>query len=280
MEGSEIRKDIRQMLEEDIGTGDVTTESLVSEKKKTKAKIIAGRSGYLAGVLEARAVFEELGVSSEPKASDGDRIEEGDTLIEAEGPARGILTAERVALNLLSRMSGIATATREMLDKAREADSEVQIAATRKTAPLLRKFDKKAVESVGGRPHRFNLEDFVLIKDNHLKLVKSVAEAVEKAHESYPSEKVEVEVDSLEKAIEAAKAKADVVMLDNMSPKEIKEVIKELEKSSLRDRVILEASGGINPSNVKEYASTDVDIISSSYMTMRAPALDMSLEIE
>ncbi|KXA99279.1 hypothetical protein AKJ42_03445 [candidate division MSBL1 archaeon SCGC-AAA261C02] len=277
---SKTQEDIRQMLEEDIGAGDVTTESLVSEEKKAKAKITAGKSGYLAGIPEAQAVFEELEVSSNPKASDGDKIEAGDTLIEAEGLARGILTAERVALNLLSRMSGIATATREMLDEARKVNSEVQIAATRKTAPLLRRFDKKAVESVGGEPHRFNLEDFILIKDNHLELVESVAEAVQKARESNPSEKIEVEVDSLEETIEATEAGTDVVMLDNMSPEEIKEIIRELEESGLRDKVILEASGGVNPSNVKEYASTGVDIISSSYMTMQAPALDMSLEIE
>lgn len=268
------------MLKEDVGAGDVTTESLVSEGKRARAKIIARQSGYLAGIPEVKAVFEELGVSSDSKVADGDKIEAGDTLIEAEGPARGTLSAERVALNLLSRMSGIATATREMLDEARKVNAEVQIAATRKTAPLLRRFDKKAVESVGGEPHRFNLEDFILIKDNHLKIVGSVAEAVQKARESNPSERIEVEVGSLEETIEAIKAGADVVMLDNTSPKEIKEIIRELEKSGLRDKVILEASGGVNPSNVAEYASTGVDIISSSYMSMQAPALDMSLEIE
>ncbi|MEA1904294.1 MAG: carboxylating nicotinate-nucleotide diphosphorylase [Candidatus Hadarchaeota archaeon] len=268
------------MLKEDIGYGDVTTESLIPEGKEAKAKIIAEQSGYIAGIPEALAVFDELEVKAKALVSDGDKVRPGDTLIEADGPARGILTAERVALNLLSRMSGVATATREMLDKARKVNSKVQIAATRKTVPLLRKFDKKAVRTVGGEPHRYHLGDFVLIKDNHLKLVRSVADAVGRAHEANLSKKIEVEVDSLEGAVEAAKAEADVIMLDNMSPAEIRKAIKELKKEDLRDEVIIEASGGINPTNVGEYASTGVDILSSSYMTMQAPALDVSLEIE
>lgn len=279
MVGSETRDDIRKMMEEDIGRGDITSESLISEETETGAEVIAGQSGHLAGIPEALAVFEELGIEAEAKFSNGDEIESGDVLIEVEGSARKILAAERVALNLLSRMSGIATATQEMLDEAREANSEVQIAATRKTAPLLRKFDKRAVEAVGGEPHRYHLGDFVLIKDNHLNLVDSVPEAVERAREEGLSDQIEIEVDDEEEAVSAAEAGADIIMFDNFEPDEVKEAVEILEKSDLRDQVILEASGGIDPSNVGEYAASGVDVISSSYMTMRAPALDIKLEV-
>lgn len=277
---TEYMKDIKSMLKEDIGTGDITTESLIPDDVKVKSEVIAGQPGYVAGILEAENIFKELMVNSEAKVSDGDKIDTGEILMNVEGSARGILSAERVALNLLSRMSGIATATREMLNEARKEDPEVQIAATRKTAPLLRRFDKKAVEIAGGEPHRFNLEDFILIKDNHLKIMGSVTSAVYKARELNPTEKIEVEVKSLRGVIEAIKAGADMVMLDNVKPIDLKDIIIELDKLGLRDKITLEASGGININNVREYASTGVDIISSSYMTMQSPALDISLEIE
>lgn len=279
MVDSETRDDIRKMMEEDIGRGDITSESLISEETETGAEVIADQSGHLAGIPEALAVFEELGIEAEAKFSNGDEIESGDVLIEVEGSARKILAAERVALNLLSRMSGIATATREMFDEARKANSEVQIAATRKTAPLLRKFDKRAVEAVGGEPHRYHLGDFVLIKDNHLNLVDSVPEAVERAREEGLSDQIEIEVGDEEEAVSAAEAGADIIMFDNFEPDEVKEAVETLEKSGLRDQVILEASGGIDPSNVREYAASGADVISSSYMTMRAPALDIKLEV-
>lgn len=272
------KQKIRRMLDEDIGSGDVTSKAVIPQGATSESEVIAKQSGILAGVAEASAAFEEMGAKVEAIKGDGDRVNSGDVVMGVEGPAYGILAAERTALNLLARMSGIATATREMIDRASEVNSKVQIAATRKTAPLLRWFDKKAVEIAGGEPHRFNLEDFILVKDNHLKIVGSAAEAVERARESNPSEKIEVEVDSLEGALEAADA--DVIMLDNMSPIEIGNVIEELGKAGMRDELIIEASGGINPANVGEYASTDVDIISSSYMTMQAPALDLSLEIK
>lgn len=275
----ETREDIRQMLEEDAGQGDVTSESLIDKEIEARAKIISGQGGLIAGVPEALAVFEELEVNAEAKATDGGVVEAGDVLMEIEGSARKILIAERVALNLLSRMSGIATATRQMFEEAGKADTEVQIAATRKTAPLLRSFDKKAVEVAGGEPHRYHLGDFVLIKDNHLKLVSSVSEAVKRAREAGLSDKTEIEVTEIEEAVSAARAGADIIMLDNFEPDEAHEAVKVLESEGLRDQVILEASGGINLSNVRDYAATGVDVISSSYMTMKAPALDIKLEV-
>ncbi|KXA90134.1 hypothetical protein AKJ57_04425 [candidate division MSBL1 archaeon SCGC-AAA259A05] len=276
---SEAREIIRQMMEEDRISEDVTSKSLIPEEARARGEIIAGQPGVLAGVQEALTVFEELGVEAEPVKSDGDRVEAGAVLVEVEGPARGILAAERVALNLLSRMSGVATATRNMQEGAKKANPEVRIAATRKTVPLLRDFDKKAVELVGGEPHRYHLGDFVLIKDNHLKLVDSVPEALKRAREAGLSDQIEIEVSSREEALSAAENGADIVMLDNFGVEEAGETLEALKSAGLRDEVVIEASGGIDPSNVAEYAALGVDVISSSYMTMRAPAFDVKLEI-
>lgn len=274
------REKIRQMLEEDIGLGDITSKAVISSETQAKAEVIAGGSGVLAGAREASTAFKEMEVEVKIIKGNGNSINSRDIVARLKGPARGILAAERVALNLLSRMSGIATATREMLEKARERNPEVKIAATRKTAPLLTSFDKRAVQIAGGEPHRYGLDDFILIKDNHIKLSGAITKAVEKARKSNPSKKIEVEVNSLGEALETVKAGAEMIMLDNISPSGLKEVIEELEEAGVRDKVIIEVSGGINPSNVGEYAQAGVDIISSSYMTMQAPALDVSLEIE
>ncbi|MDI6642690.1 MAG: carboxylating nicotinate-nucleotide diphosphorylase [Candidatus Hodarchaeaceae archaeon] len=273
------RKKIREMLAEDLGLGDVTSKAIVQPNIRVNAEIITKQAGVLAGVAEATMVFEETGVKVRALKSDGADIKAGDVIIRLEGPARGILAAERVALNLLMRMSGIATATRELIDLARRKNSKVVIAATRKTAPLLTYFDKRAVVVAGGEPHRYRLSDQVLIKDNHLRLVGSVVEAVRRARKVARRAKVEVEVSKPEEVLVAAKAGADTVMLDNMKPADIKRAIRLLEREGLRSRVLLEASGRIDTSNVGDFAAAGVDIISSSYMTMRAPALDMSLEI-
>lgn len=279
MVDSETREDIREMVDEDFGFGDVTSESLIPEEKRAEAEVIANQKGYLAGIPEAMTVFDELDVNAEKKYSDGDAVEQGDVLIKITGSARNIMAAERVALNLLSRMSGIATATKEMQKRAERENPDVQIAATRKTAPLLRKFDKRAVEAVGGEPHRYHLGDFVLIKDNHLALVGSVSEAVENAIEVGLSEKIEIEVTEKDEAIAAAEAGADIVMLDNFSPDRAQRTVEALEEKGLRDEAIIESSGGIDFSNVQEFAAVGVDVISSSYMTMIAPALDIKLNV-
>lgn len=276
---AEVRADIKSMIKEDLEMGDVTTESVVAEAIGSKGEIIAGESGYVVGMPETILIFEELEAAVKNEVSDGDKIETGDVLAEVSGPAHGILAAERVALNLISRMSGVATATKEMISKAEEANPEVKIAATRKTIPLMRRFDKRAVKVVGGEPHRYHLGDFVLIKDNHLKLDGSVPKAVKKARNADLSEKIEVEVTSKQEAVSAAGAGADIVMLDNFEPEEAREAVEALEGADLRDEVTIESSGGIVPSNVKDYAAAKVDIISSSYMTMQAPVLDIKLDI-
>ena len=273
-----VRKKIREMLAEDLGSGDVTSEALVHREAKARASVIAKQSGIIAGVAEAAIAFKEMHVRAKIIKSDGARVRAGDVIMRLDGPARGILAAERVALNLLMRMSGIATATRELIDRARRKNPKVIIAATRKTAPLLTHFDKHAVTVAGGEPHRYRLSDHILIKDNHIRLVGAVIEAV-RLSRKVKRVKVEVEVNKLADAVKAARAGADIVMLDNMGPADIVRTIRMLKREGLRDRVVLEASGRIDPANVGSFAVTGVDMISSSYMTMRAPALDMSLEV-
>lgn len=276
---AEVRADIKSMIQEDLKMGDVTTESVVDESVESQGEIIAGENGFIAGIPEIIFIFEQLEVVVNNGISDGDEIEAGDLLAKVSGPAHGILAAERVALNLISRMSGVATATKEMISKAEQVNPDVKIAATRKTIPLMRKFDKRAVKVVGGEPHRYHLGDFVLIKDNHLKLDGSVPEAVKRARYAGLSEKIEIEVTNKQEAISAAEAGADIVMLDNFEPEGARETIEALERADLRSEVTIESSGGIVPSNVKDYAATKVDVISSSYMTMQAPALDIKLDI-
>jgi nicotinate-nucleotide pyrophosphorylase (carboxylating) len=275
-----VRKKIQEMLEEDIGSGDITSESLVRPETRATAEIVAKDDGILAGVAEAMIAFDEIGVKAEAIKPDGAKIKAGEIVIRLEGPARKILAAERVVLNLLMRMSGIATATRELIDKARPKNPKVVIAATRKTAPLLSYFDKRAVLVAGGMPHRYTLSDHILIKDNHLRLVGSISEAVQKARKAARKSKIEIEVTKPEDVVVAAKAGADIVMLDNMKPVEVAKAVSILKREGLREKIKLEVSGGIEPSNVGSFAAAGADIISSSYMTMRAKALDMSLEIK
>lgn len=267
------------MLADDIGFADVTSEALVPTRAIAIAEIVTRQSSILAGVEEAASAFEELGVRVKATKVEGKTIKAGDVLMRLEGRARSIFAAERVALNLLMRMSGVATATREMLKLARKVNPKVVVAATRKTLPRFSYFDKRAVRAGGGDPHRFGLDDCVLIKSPHIKLTGSVKEAVKRARRASFTKKIEIEVSNAKDALEAARSGADIVMLDNMSPTEVKRAIELLKRAGLRERVLIEASGGIKPANVTSYVATGVDIVSSSYMTFKAPALDMNLEI-
>ncbi|MEM2865950.1 MAG: carboxylating nicotinate-nucleotide diphosphorylase [Candidatus Hadarchaeales archaeon] len=276
-----VRHKIRQMLAEDLSFGDLTTEALVDPKLVVRARIVCKERGVLAGVQEARMAFEEMGVKTLGSKEDGEELKPGDVVMEVEGPAQGVLKAERISLNLLMRMSGVATAARRMVEKAREVAPKVRVAATRKTLPLLTYFDKRAVVVGGGDPHRWRLDDGVLVKKDHLELVDSIEKAVKRVREAVSfTKKVEVEVTTAEQALEAARAGADIVMLDNVLPSEARRAVEELKRAGLRERVIVEVSGGITPDNLQEYARTGVDVVSSSYMTFRALAVDMSLEVE
>jgi len=271
---------VREALAEDLGLGDITSELVVPEDTWAVAEVLAEEEGILAGVEEAALVFKLLGCSVLESKPDGSRIRPGEVVMRVEGPARALLAAERTALNFLMRMSGIATATAKMVELARAVNPRVRIAATRKTAPGMRYFDKKAVALGGGDTHRLRLDDCVLVKDNHIAIVGSVAEAVRRAREAVSfTKKVEVEVSTPEEALEAARAGADIIMLDNFSPEEVRRALELLEEAGLSSKVVVEASGRIRPENVADYARTGVDVISSGYLTHSAPALGFSMEV-
>lgn len=274
-------KHLMAFLEEDLGLGDVTTEALIPEGLKTHARIIVKEDGIIAGLEEAKILFELLGLEVKCLLKDGDRVEGGTVVMEIFGEARSILMAERTALNILMRMSGIATATRRIVDEIKACGYRTKVAATRKTAPGLRYFDKRAIALGGGDPHRLHLDDALLIKDNHLALSGGLREALRKAKEAKSFTKmVEIEVSSVAEAIEAAEAGTNAILLDNMAPQDIRKVVEALEERGLRSKVLLEASGGITSDNVLEYAREGVDIVSLGSLTHSVRALDISLKVE
>lgn len=270
-----IKKKILEYLEEDLYYGDVTCV----EDRNVVANIISKDDGVIAGVKVAKIAFESFGIEVLSSIKDGDLISKGDVVMRVKGNSKDILMLERTVLNILMRMSGIATVTAEMVEKARSVNSNVRIAATRKTTPGFRIFEKMAVEIGGGDAHRFGLGDCVMVKDNHIAVVGDLVKAIRLAKSASFTKKIEVEVRSVEEALIAAKEGVDVIMLDNFKPWEIEEVIALLEKDGVRKNVLLEVSGGITPENVKEYAKTGVDVISTGYITHSAKALDLSLII-
>ena len=265
-----------KFIEEDAPFGDITSEAVIPEGVRAKAVIMAKQEGVIAGVEEAKALFEHFGVKVEVKKRDGEEVRRGDVILELEGDARAILLVERTALNVMGRMSGIATEVRRLVERVKAVNPKVKIAGTRKT--LLKPIDKRAILIGGGEPHRFSLSDAILIKDNHLALVP-LGEAIKRAKAFSAYKVIEVEVESLEGALNAVKAGADVVMLDNMTPVQIAKTIEALKREGLRDRVKIEVSGGITPENIEEYAKLDVDVISLGYLTHSIRNFDVSLEI-
>lgn len=265
-----------RFIEEDAPFGDITSEAVIPEDVKAKAIIIAKGDGVIAGVEEAKALFEHFGVKVSVKKHDGELVKKGDVILQLEGNARAILLVERTALNVMGRMSGIATEVRRLVDKVKAMNPKVRIAGTRKT--LLKPIDKRAILIGGGESHRFSLSDAILIKDNHLALVP-LEEAIKRAKEFSVYKVVEVEVENLEDALKAARAGADVIMLDNMKPEEIEKVLEALKRERLRDKVKIEVSGGITPENITEYARLDIDVISLGYLTHSLRNFDVSLEI-
>jgi nicotinate-nucleotide pyrophosphorylase (carboxylating) len=274
-----LEEKLRQFLTDDIGLGDVTSQAVISANLTAKAVVVAKEAGIAAGIEEAVIMSESLGLKATAKVSDGDSIKNKQILLEISGNAQTILCLERTLLNLLSRMSGIATATRILTQKLKQSGSKTRIAATRKSAPGLLYFDKKAVALGGGDPHRLHLDDMILIKDNHLAIVGNVEEAVMKAKANASfTKKIEVEVTNAEDALKAAKAGADIIMLDNFSPKQVKDAVKTLRNAGF-SKLLLELSGGITSENLLEYAAAQVDIISMGELTHAVKALDISLEI-
>jgi nicotinate-nucleotide pyrophosphorylase (carboxylating) len=271
---------LRRMLAEDLGQGDVTSALIVPENCTAEAEVIAKEEGIAAGIEEAIVLLESLGLKYEAYVKDGDEIKPKQVLMKISGDARTMLSAERTLLNLVSRMSGIATATRKIVEKVQKAGYKAKVACTRKTAPGLLYFDKKAVLVGGGDPHRLHLDDLILIKDNHIAIVGSVEKAVKKAREKASfSKKIEVEVTKIEDVLKAAEAGADLIMLDNFSPTQVEEAVKILKKAGFYGKVVLEASGGITADNVLDFASKGVDILSLGEITHSVKSLNISLEI-
>ena len=262
-----IEEKLREFLKEDIGFGDITSEALIGDDQMADARIFYRENGIAAGLEEVATLFQILGCNVKTLVRDGDEVNAGEILIEIKGPAKSLLAGERTSLNILGRMAGIATAVAEMVAVVDEVSPNTRVASMRKTMPGLREFDKKAVVLGGGDTHRFRLDDCVLIKDNHLTLMPSVAEAVKRARNRVSFTKlIEIEVETLEAAVEAAEAGADIIMFDNMSPAEIRSSLSNLAERDLKDGRLFEASG--------------VDVISMGYFTHSVRSLDVKLKIE
>jgi nicotinate-nucleotide pyrophosphorylase len=267
---------ITAALKEDMPMGDITTDSTIPEDVTTKAYLVAKEEGVLAGLDVAERVFQILGTSTvfNRKKEDGDDLKKGDIIAEIDGNARELLKGERTALNILQRMSGIATAAKAFSDKIK--DLPASVVDTRKTTPGLRYLEKYAVRVGGGSNHRFCLSDGVLIKDNHIAACGGIKSAVERAKRSVPhTVKIEVETESLEQVKEALESGADIIMLDNMSLELMSEAVKLINK-----RALVEASGNVNLERVRDIALTGVDIISVGSITHSVNALDISLRIK
>lgn len=266
------KKQLIAFLAEDIGKGDVT--SVLLPRKKITAKIISREKAIVAGVSHAKEIFKLKGCSVTIVKKDGSRVNPNDVILKIAGDAGKILTCERTALNLLTRMSGIATQTSELVKKI---SNKTKLYATRKTAPGLRYFDKEAVEIGGGVRHRLRLDEMVMIKDNHIAVSDSLLSLIKSAKKKH--KKFEVEVENTASAVLAAREGATIIMLDNFSPEQIKKTIHVLKGEKLRDKVLLEASGGINAKNIAKYGKTGVDIISVGSITNSVKGIDMSLEV-
>lgn len=275
-----LEEKLRRFLEEDVGQGDVTTYLTIPENIIVEADVVVKEGGLVAGMEEALVLCESLELQAKPLTSDGAQVKPKTSIMHIVGDARTVLSAERTLLNLLSRMSGIATATNRLLGKVRAAGYTTHVACTRKVAPGLGYFDKKAVFLGNGDTHRLHLDDLVLIKDNHIKIVGNIKKAVRRACETVSfSKKIEVEVASVEDALEAAKAGADIIMLDNFFPAEVRKTVSFLTKKGVRNKVLLEASGGITEKNILKYVAAGVDVVSVGKITHSVKALDMSLEV-
>lgn len=269
---------LETFLQEDYGRGDVTTDAVIAEGQTATAEIIAKEDCVVAGLAEVLFFVKQKGLEVEQKVSDGQRVSNGTIVAKVSGDAKKMLALERVSLNIISHLSGIATTTAKAVSIAERARKGVRIATTRKTTPGLRSLEKKAVELGGGDPHRADLQDMVLIKNNHIALVGSVKKAVQLAKKKVSfSKKIEIEVSSIEDAIKAVKAGADIIMLDNMRPAEIRNAVGELKKQKLRDKIEVEASGGVNFDNLADYAKSGADIISMGMLTHSAKSIDFSM---
>jgi nicotinate-nucleotide pyrophosphorylase (carboxylating) len=278
----EVRKSLVGFLRQDLGTGDVTSESVLTPNLHVCAQIIckSGKSAVVAGLEEAGILFDICKCRVQTLVTDGSHVENGSRVMNISGRALAILKAERTALNLIMRMSGIATETRRLVELVGKVNRSIKVACTRKTAPGLRYFDKKAVVLGGGVTHRIQLDDMVLIKDNHLALADSIEQSIRLARQKTNGcLLLECEVKNLAELVSAVKAGSDIVMLDNFSLEQAKAGMAEIRKLGVRKKVKVEISGRIDPQNISSYAKLQPDIISLGYLTHSPNAIDFSMDI-
>jgi nicotinate-nucleotide pyrophosphorylase (carboxylating) len=284
-----LQKFFEQEYKEDVGQGDITSQAVLTANKRGKAALRAKQEGVIAGIEEVSWFLKNHGLKVKSHVKDGGKVKKGDTVFEVYGKQRDILAAERVGLNVLQRMSGIATETRKLVNLIE--GYKTRIAATRKT--VLKYLDKKAVYLGGGLTHRFGLWDAMLIKDNHLEALKNqgVKNPIEKAitlvsKHAQKVEFIEIETTNQKDSLKAARKfkqlnlkKPCIIMLDNVESREIQSIIEKLKNENLHNHVLLEASGNITPENIRDYAKTEVDVVSLGYLTHSARILDMNLEM-
>ena len=268
-----MKKVLEDWLAEDVGKGDFTSHAVV-ENLPCKA-LVTGGPGVISGIQICKELLAQSNIKSETSFNDGDKIASETSIFELQGNAHDVLKTERLLLNILSHLSGIATFTNSVVMEAKKVNPNVEILATRKTIPGLRVFEKEAVLHGGGKTHRLRLDDAILIKDNHLKLSNNISNAVSQSRLKFPDLMIEVEADTPEQAVEAAKSDADRVMLDNFTPELARTTIERLKQIS---DIEIEISGGINLENIKEYSPYS-DLISLSGLTMSAPPVDFSLHV-
>ena len=271
----DIKKELLRFLAEDAHSYDITSALLPNQK--INAQIISRDDGMIAGIKFAKDIFKLKRIHVKSFKIDGSKVRANQKILQISGNSRDILSCERTVLNLLSRMSGIATQTNFLVTQIKKFSKKTKLYSTRKTAPGLRYFDKEAVKIGGGYKHRLSLNDMIMIKDNHLLLSNSMEDIIKKARRKH--KRVEVEVENQNDSILAAKCGATIIMLDNFSPTQIKKTIASLERKKLRGKVQLEASGGINTKNIIAYAKTGVDMISVGSITNSVKGLDLSLEV-
>ncbi len=274
----EAIESLKKFIDEDVRSGDITTELTIPEDTTALATIYAKERAVLAGIEEVAAIAGFSGLTYEVLAFEGNWVDPQQPVMRLTGSARTLLTIERVCLNIVQRMSGIATKVSNIVSVAREGNPHIKVAATRKTTPGFRFFEKRAVVVGGGDPHRYALDDMVLIKNNHITAAGGVHAAVTAARDSVSfSKKISCEVRTLQDAQEAIGAGADIVLLDNFKPKDARGVVEVLESKGLRDKVILEISGGVTEENAKEYAKSGVDVLSSGALTHSFKSSDFNM---
>jgi nicotinate-nucleotide pyrophosphorylase (carboxylating) len=269
-------KEFEFYLDEDLGDKeDITSNSLFTNEKVT-AQIISNEECIVAGLEETKIIFKKLGSKTLTLVKDGEYIKKNKIICKIKGPAKSILTGERLVLNIIGRMSGVATETKNLVDKCKKINPKIQIAATRKTTPGFRKFEKKAVTLGGGESHRQGLYDVVMIKDNHIKIVGSIEDAIIRVKQKIKNKIIEVEVENKEDALTAAKLDVDVIMLDNFDPVSAKKTIDKIRE--INSRILIEISGGITPKNILDYVKF-ADRISLGFLTHSIKSKNFSLEI-